>query len=473
MPKSEPSDEPSVKSPSGASSTRPLTQSASRRGFIKGGSLMLAGGALGNALAVAQNAHAFGSDEIRVALVGCGRRGTQSAIAALGKSAQQSTSGGRVVLIAMADVFANQLQSAYRTIKGQCGDHVDLDDRRFVGLDAYQQVMQTDADVVLLATPPAFRPLHFAAAVDARKHVLMEKPVANDAAGVREVLAAGQLATQRNLACSVGFTHRQDPIYQQVIAKIHDGAIGDPVFARAYCNAGPIRLSPRRRGETELEYQLRNWNHFPWLGGDFLVEQHVSGLDIINWALSATPRTAQGQGGWMSRDERMEGQVFDHHSVEFAYSPSLRLLSQCRRSVGCWNSVSEHLHGTAGYADLTTGRLFRSDGDVLWKADDGGQKVDPTERHQASFFAALRRGERPNEIEQGAQSTLTAIMGRVATVTGKLVRWDDLAKSTDRELDVTTLTSMLQSPPCQPDEQGHYPDKSPVSRGTSSGRRPV
>ena len=461
-----------------AASDETMSQHASRRGFIKGGSLMLAGGALGTALAAAKNVHAYGDDTLRIALIGCGRRGIQSTIAALSAESQFAESQGdeaaeiggksslavshtppvnpKVQLVAIADVFPGQVQAAYRTLKSRCPGQIDVEDRRFVGLDAYQSVMQTDADIVLLATPPAFRPLHFEMAIEARKHVVMEKPLGVDVAGVLQILETNENAKKRNLAVSAEFSHRFDPKYQDSIARIHEGMIGEPVFARAYCNAGPVRICSRRKNESELEFQLRNWNHFHWLGGDFISEQHVLGLDIINWVMRGHPKSAQGQGGWMTKDGSPGGQVFDHHSVEFDYPGMPRLLSQCRRAVGCWNSVSEHIHGTEGSADLAKGVLFDQNGDVIWKCDSKSARDESLVKHYQTYFAALRNGDRPNEIQQAADSTLTAILGRTATATGKITRWNDLLKSKHQFADVRGIQTLADEAPVCPDAKGNY-----------------
>lgn len=417
---------------------------------------MLAGSALGTALVAAKSAHAFGSDTIRIGLIGCGRRGIQTALAAIHSESQTNSSGGTtagksdepgVKLVALADVFSNQVQSAYRTLKSHCPAAIDVDDRRFVGLDAYQHVLQSDADVVILATPPGFRPTHFAAAVESKKHVLMEKPVAVDPTGIQSVLRSAREASRRSLAAVVGFSHRHDDCYRQTVSKIHQGVIGEPIFARAYCNVGPQRLKPRRKNETQLEHQLRNWNHFLWLGGDFIGEQHVLGLDIINWILREHPVSAQGQGGWMSREQSQASEIFDHHSVEFDYPGMPRLLSQCRRATSCWNSISEHVHGTLGYADVSKGRLFSHDGQLIWKCNAVASRDTALKNQTQAFLTALRRGDRPNEIEQAAQSTMTAILGRTATSTGKIVRWDELLKSDQQLADMESLTSLGDPPP--------------------------
>lgn len=446
----------------------------SRRNFFKGSGLLLAGGALvGGQIPLARAAHAYGSDSIRIGLVGCGGRGTGAALQAM------NTIGGGVRLTAMADVFENNLQTAYRSIKGKNpGSFAVTSETRFVGLDAYQRLLETDIDLVILATPPGFRPLHFEQAVRAGKHVFMEKPVAVDAPGVRRVLAAGKMAEQMGLAVQVGFQRRHETRYQECIARLHDGAIGEPIFARAYWNSSGVWTRPRRPQQTELEYQINNWYYFNWLSGDHITEQHVHNLDIINWALQSVPSQAQGQGGRQVRQGESAGQIFDHHMVEFTYPGGTRLLSQCRHMAGCWMHVGEHLHGTLGYCDISTPRIFDLHSNLVWESKTdgaetgGGENRGPESRgrgwqkEQDDLFAALRRGERPNETQQAAHSTLTAIMGRIATYGGKSVTWDQVMASDVSLADVDTLHSLDSPAPVLPDRLGQYqiavPGKTPV-----------
>lgn len=433
---------------------------ASRRSFIKGSGLMLAGGAIvGSNLAVAQGAHVFGGDTIKIGLVGCGGRGTGAAIQAM------NTTGGGTKLVAMADVFDSSVQTAYRAIKGKHPDKVDVRDTRFVGLDAFKRVMETDADLVILATPPGFRPQQFEAAVDANKHVFMEKPVATDAPGVRRVLAANEKAKQKGLGVQVGLQRHHEFRYQECIEKLQNGAIGDLMFARAYWNGGGVWVRPRTPVQSELEYQMRNWYYFTWLCGDHIDEQHIHNLDVINWLVGGHPIEAQGQGGREVRDGRDHGQIFDHHMVEFTYPGGFKLLSQCRHIQGCWNSVSEHAHGTQGTCDISEALIRDRQGNKVWQSDlqevKGGRGWQQ-EHHD--FFAALRKGEIPNEGDYGAHSTMTAILGRLATYSGKVVKWDDAIASTVQLADTDAMRSLDDPAPVQPDEAGHYPVPVPGSK---------
>ncbi len=428
--------------------------SPSRRNFIKGSSMLLAGGAVtaGN-ISVARGAHAFGSDRIKIGLVGCGGRGRGAAIQAL------NTDGGEVRLVAMADAFDFQLAEGLKAITGQHPDKVEVPkDKQFTGLDAYRGVMESDCDVVILATPPGFRPLHFDSAINAGKHVFMEKPVATDVAGVNRVLEVGKLAKEKGLAVQVGLQRRHEFRYNEIIDRIHNGAIGDIVMARAYWNGGGVWVRPRKPEQTELAYQTFNWYYFNWLCGDHINEQHIHNLDVINWVMQGFPIEAQGQGGREVRDGSDNGQIFDHHMVEYTYAGEHKpkMLSQCRHIRGCWNSVSEHVHGTTGFADLSGAKLYDNKGNLLFRSEAKEASGKGHQQEHYDLFAALRAGEVPNEAEYGAKSTMTAILGRMATYSGQVVKWDDAMKSGQSLADFDALTSFDMDAPIKPDANGNY-----------------
>jgi len=423
--------------------------SGSRRNFIKDSGLLIAGGAIvGGGLSVAQAAHAYGSDLIKVGLIGCGGRGTGAAVQAL------NTSGGDVRITAMGDIFANNVQTAYRSIKSEHGDKID--DNKFVGLDAYKDVLASDVDVVILATPPGFRPLHFEKAVEAGKHVFMEKPVAVDAPGVRRVLAAGKLAEKRGLAVQVGLQRHHEFRYKECVAKLHEGAIGDPIFARAYWNAAGVWNRPRRDDQTELEYQLSNWYYFNWLCGDHINEQHIHNIDVINWVMKDHPVEAQGQGGREVRKGSNAGQIFDHHMIEFTYDNGTKMLSQCRHIPGCWSEVTEHVHGTNGYCDVSAAKIFDTKNKLVWESDAKEVSGKGWQQEHHDLFAALRNGQIPNETEYAAISTMTAIFGRMASYSGKVVKWDEAFNSNLSLANVDSLHSFNDIPPLMPNDQGEY-----------------
>ena len=428
------------------SSNPDVHDGASRRDFIKKSSILVAGAGVSGSLSVARSAHAQGSDEIKFGLVGCGGRGTKAAV-------QVMNTKGPTRLVAMADVFPDRLQASLRGIKGEHADKVDVPpERQFVGFDGYKQVLDEDIDIVLLTTPPHFRPMHFEAAVAAGKHVFFEKPLAVDAPGVRRILAAGEEAGQRGLAVAVGLQRHHEPRYIDTIARVKEGAIGNIIAARAYWNSTGVWVRERKPSQTEMEYQMRNWYYFNWICGDHIVEQHIHNLDVINWVLDAYPVTAHGMGGRQIRTGIDHGQIYDHHSVEFTYANGVKLFSQCRHMDHTWSNVSEHVHGTEGSANLI-GNIYDTEGRETWKYGRGGGEGHQQEHHD--LFASLRAGERPNETEYGAYSTMTAIMGRMATYSGKEVKWEDALNSA---IDLSPAEYAWDAdPPVMPDANGRYP----------------
>lgn len=420
----------------------------SRRDFIKGSSILLAGGAIPVAAPRPRLSEA-GASPLRVGLIGCGGRGTALAIQAL------NPSHGDIRLVAVGDVFEDRLQQAMRALRsGPSRDQVQVDpQRRFVGLEAYRKVLDSDVDLVILAAPPGFRPLHFEAAIAAGKHVFAEKPIATDAAGVRQFLASCQQAVDQRLAVAVGLQRRHEPAYQSTIAQLQNGAIGRIQFCRAYWNQGTTWSKPRVKQQTELEYQLRNWNYFNWLSGDHIVEQHVHNLDVINWLLGGHPERAQGVGGRQVRTGSEFGQVYDHHTVEFTYRNGVKLLSMCRQMPNCWNAVGEFAHGSDGWADIAAGKIYDLDNQLIWEAE-------PIRRGHAgeleSLFTSLTSGIIPSEGEYAAESTMTAIMGRMATYSGKEVTWSRCLNDNSSLANTASLRTLHDTAPCQPNAEGHY-----------------
>ncbi|NOX53350.1 MAG: Gfo/Idh/MocA family oxidoreductase [Planctomycetes bacterium] len=395
-------------------------QQTTRRDFLKATAAVAAVGTS----KLSPGAYAGGSDVIRIALIGCGGRGTGAAFNALSVKAN-------VRLVAMADAFEDRLQTSLKSLRArkQIRDRIDVPkDRQFVGLDAYQKAIQSDVDLVLLCTPPGFRPAQFEAAVRAGKHVFMEKPVATDARGVRRVLAANEQAKKKGLLVAVGHHLRHERKHIEVVRRIHDGAIGQVKFLRAYFNSAGVWVRPRKPGESEMHYQIRNWYYFTWLSGDHIVEQHVHDIDVCNWIAGGHPVEAQGSGGRQVRIGKDYGEIFDHHCVEFTYEDGTKFFSYCRHIPGCWNSFSEHAHGTKGFASIQGHgtALLQIDGKepMTWKRERDGHQVE----HE-DLFAALLAGKPYNEGDYGATSTMTAILGRMATYSGKVVTWDEAIHS--------------------------------------------
>jgi len=396
------------------------SSSISRREFVTGSAAAAAVGKFG----VGHAAFVAGSDEIKIALVGCGGRG-RGAVA----DAFENRTHGNIRLIALADAFADPLDRALQDLQSQFGDKVDVPPgRRFVGLDAYEKAIAAGADIVLLCTPPGFRPAQFAAAAQAGKHVFMEKPIAVDAPGYRAIKSANDLAKKKALFVAVGHHLRHARNHMEVIRQIHDGLIGDLLYTRAYFNTQGIWNRPRQPGMTEMQYQVHNWYHFVWLSGDHLVEQHVHGIDACNWIARARPVQATGMGGRQVRAEPGIGEIFDHHCVQYRYADGSHSFSECRQQPGCWSNYSHHAHGTKGSVSFEGG-----DAVTIQLKGSAPKRLKPgRDGHQTEWDDLLAAivGSRPyNEADWAADSTMTAILGRMATYSGKMVTWDDATKS--------------------------------------------
>jgi len=416
----------------------------SRRGFLKTGVVATT---LAATLPISRSAHAQGSDAIRLGLIGCGGRGTGAA----GQALDTNSESNRVKLTAVADPFKFRADNALKELKNKHKDNVDA--KAFIGVDGYKEVLASDVDMVILTSPPGFRPLHFEAAVKAGKHVFMEKPVATDAPGVRRVLEANKIAKEKKLAVAVGLQRHHQSDYKSTIKMLKEGAIGDIILTRAYWNGDGVWTRNRQPNQTELEYQLNNWYYFNWLSGDHICEQHIHNLDVINWLMDSPPAEAQGQGGRQVRTGEENGQIFDHHFVEFTYPNGTKLLSQCRHIPGCWNSVSEFAHGTNGWADISGGKIYNKKNEVVWKSPAG---ENGWAQEHVDLFEQIRKGEIPNEGDYGATSTMTSIMGRMATYTGKLLKWDQCLNSNIGLADFDSIDSFDDEAPIKPDEKGRY-----------------
>ena len=327
-------------------------------------------------------------------------------------------------------------------------------ERRFVGLDAYQKAIDADVDMVLLCTPPGFRPAQFEAAVEAGKIIFTEKPIAVDGPGYRRVVAANEKAKAKGLHIAIGHHLRHEVKHKEIVRRIHDGAIGDVKFMRAYFNSGGVWTRPRQEGMTEMEYQVNNWYYFNWLSGDHIVEQHVHDLDVMNWIAQGHPVEANGMGGRQVRISKDHGEIFDHHCVEFTYADGTKMFSFARHIPNCWNSFSEHAHGTTGSASIQghgRAELF-VDGKEPQKWDRG---PDGHQLEHDDLFAAIDGGVSYNELGWGADATLTAILGRMATYSGKIVTWDEAVAS---EVDTSPSGyTFNDTPQPKPGPDGIYP----------------
>ena len=406
-------------------------ENASRRQFLKGAAAVAVGTTLASGLGVARSAHAAGSDVLKIALVGCGGRGTGAATDCLGTGSQN------IKLVALADLFQDRIDGAVKQLKHQVPAKLDLpSDRLFVGFDAYKKVLQSDADIIVLGTPPGFRPMHHAAAIAAGKHVFMEKPCCVDAPGFRLLMKTNELADQKGLKVAVGMQRRHSNEYIGPIQKIHDGEIGDVLLLRAYWNGGFFSggFEQRQPNQTEMEFQIRNWNFFRWLSGDHLVEQHVHNLDVCNWVKNDHPSEANGMG---SRQRRKNAQIFDHHFIEFTYKDGAKLYSQCRQMSGCPDHVAEYVVGTKGKVDF-----------VHKNGSDGYSN------EHKDLVNAIRNGTKLNDGWHGATSSMTAVLGRMATYSGQVVKWDDAVAKGPSEMPQTY--AMNANPPFLPDAEGNY-----------------
>ena len=408
------------------SSVPPVDAQFTRRSFLKSTSTAFAGGALLGALPIERFAHAASpGDTIRVALVGCGGRGTGAAAQALKASPQAK-------LVSVCDAFKDKMEGTLKEVRNSIknDDRITVDEgHMFVGPEAYKQAIAS-ADVVILATPPGLRPRMFEEAVRQGKHVFMEKPVAVDGPGVRQVLAAAEEAKKKNLKVGVGLQRRHQPNYLATVGRLHDGAIGDILDMRVYWNGGPVGPKAKRadlekkwgRPPTEMEYQVKNWYMFNWLCGDHIVEQHIHNLDVANWVLNRYPIRASGMGGRAFQKGPDSGEIFDHHAVEYEYDGGVRVFSQCRQIPQCWSSVDEYAVGTKGRCDISKHRIT---GDTTWRhKGEAGESNDGWALEHFPFFDAILNDKPYNEAERGAKSTLTAIMGRMATNSGNIIEWD-------------------------------------------------
>jgi len=403
---------------------------ATRRQFLKTSSLAAAtSGAIAGVLSCPSMVHAAGSNQLRVGLIGCGGRGTGAAIDAL-------RADDDVQLTAMADVFEDRLQSSLDELKKNADISSKLnvpEDRKFVGFDAYQQLIDSGVDVVLLAEPPHFRPLHLRAAVDAGKHIFCEKPIAVDAPGVRSVLETCKLAKEKGLSVVSGLCQREHPGFNETLKRINDGAIGDihTLYANDY--RGSVWEKPRQPDWTDMHYQMRNWYYYTWLSGDFNVEQHIHFLDLCAWMKGGYPDKAIGMGGRQVRTEEKYGNIFDHHSVVYDYADGTKLISNCRQQPGCETNLSAAVQGSRGRAFLKESKVMiytNSKGpDSKWRfREKEGQKSIYQIEHDR-LFASIRSAEPENDGEYMSKSTLLAIMGRMATYTGGVVTWEQAMNS--------------------------------------------
>jgi myo-inositol 2-dehydrogenase / D-chiro-inositol 1-dehydrogenase len=404
----------------------PSNNLTSRRDFLKTsalvGSALAAPALMPGELFAREN-----TDTLRVGLIGCGGRGS-------GAASQALHADKNVVLTAMGDAFEDQLQKSLQSLQKEHADKVKVTpDKCFVGLDAYQKVINSGVDVVLLATPPGFRPIHLKAAIDAGKHVFCEKPMATDAPGVRSVLASVKAAKEKNLALVAGFCWRYEGARQEFYKKIHEGAIGDirAVYATYY--TGPVKPMPpassRPAEMGDLEWQMRNWYNFTWLSGDGYVEQACHSVDKVGWAVKdLTPLKAVAVGGRQTPNN--QGDIFDHMFVVYEFPDDVRGFVGQRQIANCYSENSDYIMGSAGFGKIQGWSAPIIKGKENWRYK--GPKTDMYQNEHNELFASIRSGKVINDGEWMTHSTLMGIMGRMAAYTGQEVTWEQALNSQEK-----------------------------------------
>ena len=427
-------------------------QKKSRREFVKGTSL-LAGGLLAAPFLSKANYFSGSDDTIKVAVVGCGGRGTGAALQAL--SSKQN-----VKIVALADAFKDNLDSCYNALVEEINNGIGElakrlvvpEENKFTGFDGYKKAIAL-ADVVILATPPGFRPIHFEEAINQNKHVFMEKPVATDPAGIQKVLATAAIAKAKKLNVVVGLQRHYQNSYRELFKRKE--LIGDITSMQAWWNNDGVWVKPRKYNQTEMEYQMRNWYYFNWLCGDHITEQHVHNLDAVNWFKGSYPIKAHGMGGRQVRKSKDHGEIFDHHYVEFEYADGSILNSQCRHIPGTTSKVDELFVGTKGKIYAGDANIKDHNGKTLFQYDLKNEN-NPYQTEHDELFAAIAKGEyKFADAENGAKSTMTSIMGRMATYSGQKIEWD---KAINSGLDIhPKVYDWDAMPPILPNADGFYP----------------
>ena len=399
-------------------------------------------------LGIAQTAHAAGSDKIKVALSAAagGQRRNQNCL----------TADPAIHVVAVADAFQHKATNKARELRRKFPDRVEIpNDRVFVGLDAYLKAIDCGIDMIVTATPPGFRPLIYSAAIKAGKHVFMEKPCCVRRPGFNVLMETNKLAEAKGLKVGVGLQRRHQANYLESIARVREGSLGKLMLLQAFWNGGGIWNRPREKGMTEMQYQVNNWYHFCWASGDNICEQHVHNLDVCNWVMDDHPVEANGMGGCTERylgEWKGTGQIFDHHFIEFTYKDGTKLYSQCRQMANTWENVSEHAIGTQGAANLAVG-----------PAGPGGRRQNPTAvrfgdpytQEHFDLINAIKSGEKYCEGWYGATSSMTAVLGRMATYSGRIVKWDELVARGTSEFPKTLAWDAAA--PVQKDADGNYP----------------
>ena len=428
-------------------------QQPSRRDFIKSTSAVAAGLAVTGGLGIARSAHAAGDSKIKVALIGCGGRGN-------GAIRNCMDADPAIQVVAVADAFEGPAQGTARNLRRDNKDRVNIpDDHVFVGLDAYKKAIDCGVDMIVTATPPGFRPLIYSAAIAAGKHVFMEKPCCVDAPGFHLLNATNKIAEEKGLKVGVGFQRRHTPEFISTVGKIHDGALGKLILLQAYWNGHGIWNRHRQPGMTEMQYQINNWYHFCWLSGDQICEQHIHNLDVCNWVMDDHPVEANGMGGCITRylgSEKGTGQIFDHHFVEYTYKDGTKLYSQCRHIPNTWGQEGQHVYGTEGDSGVP-GNINKI-GTAKSKKKVREPKAhfgDSMVQEHHDLISAIKNNEKYVEGWHGATSSFTAVLGRMATYSGQVVKWDDAIAKGSSEFPKELAWDAPA--PFKADADGNYP----------------
>ncbi len=423
----------------------------SRRDFCKNTTLFTAGMMLPG-MELGAMANVFNEKTLKLAVVGCGGRGTGAAVQAL-------KADENVELVAMADAFEDRvtgsLQSLHKEFDGSKKINVQKKNQ-YVGFDAYKKAID-QADVVILATPPGFRPYHFEYAVNAGKHVFMEKPVATDVPGIRKVLEMAKVAKEKKLNVVVGLQRRYQNNYLAIEEKIRQNEVGKILSGQVYWNSAGVWVNPREAGQSEMEYQMRNWYYFNWLCGDHILEQHIHNIDVANWFIGEYPVSAQGMGGRLVRTGPEHGEIFDHHFVEFKYPGGAVISSQCRHQPGTWSKVGEAFQGTKGTIEMNdagAASITDLEGNNIFEYRNR-RDPNPYQVEHDKLFASIRNNGVISDTEVGAKSTMAAIMGRMATYSGQIINWDEALKS--EKVLMPREVTWESTPPTVPGEDGLYP----------------
>ncbi len=420
-----------------------------RRTFIQQAGTASAGAALYVPDAVPESAiRPFGQDEIKVAVVGCGGRGSGAAMQILNTK-------GTTKLVAVADAFPEKAQSRINALAKRHGAKVDVPKQRlFGGLDGYKKVIDLDVDLVVIATPPGFKPQQFEYAIKRGKHVFMEKPVASDVPGVRRVLEANTMAKAKHLMVGIGLQRRHEEKYKDCVKRLQDGAIGDINLLRVYWNGGGIWYRNRQPHMTEMDFQVNNWYHFTWASGDQICEQHIHNLDVGCWVKGMYPVEANGMGGGEMRmgGDRSKSQIFDHTFVEYTFEDGTKMYSQGRHLRNGWGQVAEFAHGSQG-----TSRIGHSITEFGKKMERIRGKGGGHQQEQHDLIESLMAGKIYNEADYGAMSTFTAILGREACYSGKSINAAKLLASGRDYCSGIDKYNSDTNPPAMKGPDGNYP----------------